>query len=112
MDIQNVFLHENLDEEVYMKIPQGYKINTSENKKKSIYGLKQASRAWFSKLRDVIKHLGITQCKSSYFMFTSKHNDSTTVILAYVDYLLITGNKIDMIIKTKEQLKHHLQLKI
>lgn len=47
MDVHNVFLHGDLDEEIYMDIPQGIR-RQGENKvcrlRKSLYGLKQASR--------------------------------------------------------------------
>lgn len=116
IDAQNVFLHDTLDEEVYMKVPQGYKINTNETNivcklHKSLYRLKQASRAWFSKLKDVINNLGFQQCKSDHSMFISKNGSSTTIILAYVDDLLITRNILDQILSTKQQLKDHFSIK-
>lgn len=61
MDVNNVFLQGDLDDEVYMDIPQGY-VDTkfehgSSGRKvcrlfKSLYGLKQASRQWNLKLTD------------------------------------------------------------
>jgi len=47
----DAFLHENLKEEVYMKIPPGLnKKNQIYHLHKSLYELKQASIQWYDKL--------------------------------------------------------------
>jgi hypothetical protein len=45
MDVKTAFLNGDLEEEVYMKQPEGFDDNTQKTckLKKSIYGLKQAS---------------------------------------------------------------------
>jgi hypothetical protein len=52
MDVKNVFLHGNLEEEVYMKLPLGHPQGSDPNSvcrlHKSIYGLKQSPRAWYA----------------------------------------------------------------
>jgi histone deacetylase 1/2 len=54
MDVNNVFLHGDLREEVYMEQPPGYvdqtRLNLVCRLKKALYGLKQASRAWSNKI--------------------------------------------------------------
>jgi len=94
LDVNNAFLHGELDEEVYMQMPQG--IPNPSNKvcrlKKSLYVLKQAGRQWFSKLKYTILSLGYTQSKNDYSLFLNKTSTLITVLAVYVDDILIIGS--------------------
>lgn len=60
-DIKNAFLHGDLNEEIYMKIPPGYEESSGISKtcrlRKALYGQKQSSRAWFGKFTQTMRIL-------------------------------------------------------
>jgi hypothetical protein len=53
LDVNNAFLHGNLKEEVYMKIPLGFSYEKREGKvyklRKTLYGIKQSPCKWFDR---------------------------------------------------------------
>jgi len=55
LDIKNVFLHDNLVEEIYMKQPPGFVANGEFDLlyklHRSLYDLKKSPHAWFGKLK-------------------------------------------------------------
>jgi len=106
LDVNNAFLHGELHEEVYMQMPKGIPNPTNKvcRLKKSLYGLKQASRKWFSKLRDTLLSLGYIQLKNDYSLFLNKTSTHITIIAIYVDDILITGLDYQEI----QHVKHHL----
>ena len=65
MDVKTAFLNGDLDEEVYMRQPEGFKIEGQEDMvcklKKSIYGLKQSSRQWYLKFDETITKFGFKE---------------------------------------------------
>ena len=89
-----------------MKMPEG--IPNPHHKvcrlQKSLYGLKQASRQQHSKLADFLKSQGYTQSKHDYNLFLHSSSQHLTIVVVYVDDILITGSDSAVI----QLLKHNL----
>lgn len=114
LDINNAFLHGYLEEEVYMTPHAGYKKAKSGQVcklKRFIYGLKQASRCWNQELSKFLIKWGFIQSKQDYSMFTLKKENDFTVVVAYVDDLLITGNNTSTISTLKSALHQTFTIK-
>uniref|UniRef100_A0A2N9ER08 Integrase catalytic domain-containing protein n=1 Tax=Fagus sylvatica TaxID=28930 RepID=A0A2N9ER08_FAGSY len=58
LDVKTAFLHGNLEEEIFMEQPEGFKQPGTENLvcrlKKSLYGLKQSPRQWYKRLKSLL----------------------------------------------------------
>lgn len=61
----------------------------------SIYGLKQDNRQWKHKLTTRLIELDYNQYKDDYFIYTKNLHSSFTVVLVYVDYLMIAGDNLN-----------------
>ncbi|KAG7554673.1 Reverse transcriptase RNA-dependent DNA polymerase [Arabidopsis suecica] len=114
MDVHNAFLHGDLDEEVYMKLPPGFKSSDPSKVcrlRKSLYGLKQAPRCWFSKLSTALREFGFKQSYQDYSLFTLNRGTTVIHMLVYVDDFVIAGNNLDAINHFKEQLSKCFHMK-
>lgn len=114
LDIQNAFLYDNLDEEVYMQpLPslrrQG--VNMVCQLQKYIYDLKQASCNWFSRFSTTIKRAGFQQSKVDYSLFTKVRGASFTILLLYIDDMIITGNDNAIVEELKRFLHNNFRIK-
>ncbi|RVW49045.1 Retrovirus-related Pol polyprotein from transposon RE1 [Vitis vinifera] len=83
-------------EEIYMNIPPGFEENTGNKVcklKKALYELKQSPRAWFGRFAKVMKESGYKQSQGDHTLFI-KHSATrgVTVLLVYVDDIIVTGN--------------------
>ncbi|KAJ0540475.1 putative RNA-directed DNA polymerase [Helianthus annuus] len=94
LDLNNAFLHGDLNEDVNMKIPQGLSEEGEPivcKLKNSLYSLKQASRNWYQKFTTSLLDLGFKQCKADYSFFIHKQGSNFVAALIYVDDVIVVG---------------------
>jgi Reverse transcriptase (RNA-dependent DNA polymerase) len=96
LDVNNVFLHGDLEETVYMQQPLGFIDSLQPNHvchlRKDLYKLKQTPRAWFHKFKTfLLSHqFNFSTADNSLFIFSS--DKLIIYLLVYIDDIIITDN--------------------
>jgi hypothetical protein len=103
MDVKNPFLHGDISKEIYMEHPQGFMQHSSLvcRLKKSLYGLKKASRAWYAKMDSYLLSHNFVHCKSDLNVYRLRMTNSLILLVLYVNDLLITGCSTSAIVVVK-----------
>lgn len=100
LDVKSTFPNGVLLEEVYVRQPKGFIKEGHEDKVyrllKALYGLRQAPRAWYSRLNQYLLQLGFIKCPFA-----------TDV---YVDDLIITGTNPSDIVKFKGDMSREFDM--
>jgi hypothetical protein len=96
LDVQNAFLHGDLEEEVYIQQPPGYENKFFPNYgcklDKDLYGLKQVPRAWFAKLSKRLYDLGFKGSNTDTSLFYYHKNHVSMFILIYVNGIIVASS--------------------
>ena len=116
MDVKNVFLNEELTKEVYMQLLPGFSHPLGFSHKvcrlrQVLYALKQAPRAWFAKFSSTISQHGFSASSYDSTLFFRRSNHGITLLLMYVDDMIITGNDVQGIQDLKRFLGQHFEMK-
>ncbi|KAJ4704584.1 Retrovirus-related Pol polyprotein from transposon TNT 1-94 [Melia azedarach] len=102
LDVKTVFLHGELEEEIYMTQPDGFQVPGKEDYvcklKKSLYGLKQSPRQWYKRFDSYMIEIGYTRSPYDCCVYYSKAtNGSLIYLVLYIDDMLIAAeNKSDV----------------
>src|SRR5579859_1496065 len=114
MDIVMAFLAGELEEEIYMEQPEGFKLGSKEDDlvcrlRKSIYSLKQAPRVWNQRIRCFLKSIGFDQTYSDPCVYINR--DTDVIIAMWVDDLIIFSKDMASINDLKVQLNKEYEMK-
>ncbi|GKC06511.1 zinc finger, CCHC-type containing protein [Tanacetum coccineum] len=116
MDVKTIFLNGDLEEEVYMKQPEGFVMPGNEHKVckliKSLYGLKQAPKQWHQKFDEVV--LSSVFLLNQFDKCVYRKFDSSgknVIICLYIDDMLIFRTDQNQVDKTKKFLSSSFSIK-
>lgn len=110
-DIKTAFLYGNLNENIYMYLPEGYNhSNKICRLNKALYGLKQASFSWNQRFSNFLKKKGFKQLKTEPCLFIG--NNRNLILGIYVDDGILVGESIQEINNLLEELKGEFQVTI
>ncbi|KAJ3557795.1 hypothetical protein NP233_g11654 [Leucocoprinus birnbaumii] len=117
IDIVGAYLQGDLDEEIYMEIPEEIKELDPDAQKgywrlrKSLYGLKQSGRQWKKRLHDILVGLGFTRAWADDCLYILRQKGKISLlILVYVDDMLVAGPNFCMIISLKNDITKHFDI--
>jgi hypothetical protein len=115
LDVKSAFLHGELNEEVFVEQPCGYVKKGCEQMvyklKKALNGLKQAPRAWYSRIESYFVKEGFERCQYEHTLFIkNKARGKILIISLYVDDLIFTGNDESMFVKFKSSMMREFDM--
>ena len=115
MDVKTAFLNGDLEHSIYMEPPVGSADFGSHDilwkLQRSLYSLKQSSRAWYQKARDKFLKLDFICCNLDHSVFLYDDEEHFCIIALYVDDLMIVSSDMKTLNYKKRQLKDMFQMK-
>jgi len=108
LDVKSAFFNGFLQEEIHVEQPESYIKEGEEDKvcllKKALYELKQAPRAWYSRIDEHLQNLGFAKSFSESTLYVKQNGANILIISLYMDDLLVTGNNTSLVEKFKQEM--------
>lgn len=111
-DVKTAFLNGEIEEEIYMNQPPGFKVGNKVCKlKKGLYGLKQAARAWNKLFHDTLVEFGFQTNEVDKCLYTLCIDGSVCYLIVHVDDILIASNDSLLIDKIQDFIGNKFEIK-
>ena len=97
MDVKTTFLNGILGGEVYIEQPQGFEVYGRDSHvchmRKVLYWLKQAPRAWYSRIDTYLQQSGFKKSEADLNLYYLVDGEDPIILVLYVDNLFIIGEE-------------------
>ena len=113
LDVDTAFLNGPLEEEIYMRIPEGSGEYTGKlvRLRRSLYGLKQASRVWNELLDAELQKIGYIRIHADFCIYIYRDGDTICFLAIYVDDMGLLGNDLKVMQSHKGLLNKRFKIK-
>jgi hypothetical protein len=114
MDVNFFFLNGVIQEEVYFRQPPGFEslkyLDRVYKFSKAFYGLKQASWAWYARLKMFLLEHGYVMGSVDKTMFTLNHDTAFLLVQIYVDDIIFGGSSHTLVSRFQEMMDSDFQM--
>jgi hypothetical protein len=115
MDVKMAFLNGDLLKNVYMAQPNSFAIKGKEHMgyhlRKSIYGLKQASREWYLKFDETIRSFDFKENEEDNCIYAKFRSRKFIFLILYVDDILLASSDVGLLLETKRFFSSNFDMK-
>lgn len=115
LDVKSAFLHDILEEEVYIQQPPGFSKKGKEHQvyklDRALYGLRQAPRAWNKRIDAFFTNKGFKRCTVGDSLYVKMgDSDNILIVCVYIDDLLVTGSSLAEMEEFKRLMKVEFEM--
>lgn len=115
VDFVTAFLNGDLEEDIFMRQVPGYEDPSRPTHvcklNKALYGLRQAPRQWFAKLKEALESMSFTQSRSDLSIFFKRNGSSCFFIVVFVDDLTLAASDKQMLEDFKAEMGRRFEMK-
>ncbi|WVZ89816.1 hypothetical protein U9M48_036174 [Paspalum notatum var. saurae] len=116
MDVKFALLNGFIEEEVYVRQPPGFEsarfLDRVYKLRKVIYGLNQAPRAWYARLKSFLLKFGFVMGSVDKTLFLLSCGGDTLIVQIYVDDIIFGGSSHALVSSFAEQMSREFEMSL
>jgi hypothetical protein len=114
MDMKSAFLNGFLKEDVYVRQPPGFESVEFPHKvyrlRKALYGLEEAPRAWYGRLRGFLFNKGFEMGKVDKTLFLLRQGNDILIVQVYVDDIVFGSSSHSLVARFAEVMSKEFEM--
>lgn len=115
MDVKTAFLNGDLNEEIYMTVPEGIDHDVTSSSamcrlNRTLYGLKQSPRMWNQKIDQYLINQRYIRLHADHSLYIRRSQSELAIIALYIHDLLILADTMETMSKVKLALSNEFEM--